>query len=79
MNFIFYKQAKTTAVLCQLLNKLGVSVSRFAIKNILETHPDYPALLSLTRSPTPWNVPNQALRLDKYDFKKACTGRGCQL
>ena len=58
MDLIFYKQAKAAAVLCQLLNKLGVSVSRFTIKNNLETNQDYPALLSLSGSLTSWNVPN---------------------
>ena len=69
MNLIFHKQAKTKAVLCQRLNKLGVSVSRFAFKKNLKNYADYPALLSLSGSLTSWNVPNKALRPDKYNFK----------
>lgn len=69
MSLMFYKQTKAMAVLYQLLKKLGVSVSRFTIKNNLENHPDYPALLSSSGSLTLGKVPKQALWLDKYDFK----------
>ncbi|MDR6784078.1 hypothetical protein ABIE26_002533 [Pedobacter africanus] len=59
------KKSNQIAVLTALIKKLGISVSSYTIKSDLENHPDYPGLLSLSDSLTSWNIPNQAIQLDK--------------
>ncbi|WP_316838056.1 cysteine peptidase family C39 domain-containing protein [Pedobacter nutrimenti] len=68
MNLTFSKQANATAVLCQLLKKLSISVSRFTIKNDLENHPEYPSLLAFTDCLDSWNVPNEAYQLNPAEL-----------
>jgi hypothetical protein len=62
---VLKKIPNAISVTCSLIKKLNIPVSGYTIKNDLEEHPDYPSLLAINDSLNSWNVPNQALQLDK--------------
>jgi uncharacterized membrane protein len=54
-----------TNVVYSLLKPLKVKVARSTIKATLETHPDYPGILSISDALKQWKVDNSILRIDK--------------
>lgn len=65
MSKIFKSLPNVAYVLNLFIRKLDISVSSYTIIEDLLEHPDYPSMLSISDSLTSWNVPNQALQLDK--------------
>ncbi|NQX56820.1 thioredoxin domain-containing protein [Pedobacter panaciterrae] len=58
-------QHNSIRVLGLFIRKLGIRVTSFSIAQKMLEHPDYPSMLSISDSLTSWNVPNQALKLDR--------------
>ncbi|TKC56561.1 hypothetical protein FBD94_22875 [Pedobacter hiemivivus] len=59
------KRENSIAVLTALIKKLNIPVSAFTINDDLHQHPDYPSLLALTDCLTSWNIPNEAVKINK--------------
>lgn len=62
------QQTNSVSVLNSLIEKLGIPVSSFTVKQDLEEHPDYPSLLAMSDCLTNWKVPHDVYKLDKDDF-----------
>lgn len=65
----------TTCILIQLVNNLGVNVTKTTVQESLQNHPDYPSLTAISDCLNEWKVDNQAFRLaindiklDKYEY-----------
>jgi uncharacterized membrane protein len=64
---MFTEYDNTTVSTIALLNKLKVKVNDFTVNNVLQNHPNYPSLLSISDALNLWNTDNVAAKIEtKY-------------
>ncbi len=54
----------------QLLNQLNIKVTSTLVNKTIQSHPDFPSLLSISDSLTEWNVENAAVKTDKENLNQ---------
>ncbi len=81
--FSFYDP--TVKATIAFLKMLGVRVNDNTVSEVLQSHPDWPSILSISDALRQWHVPNGATRIDKEDvdrlpvpFMAHTPGRECQ-
>lgn len=68
MNIFKTKRINILSVVHQLLDELNVKVNSSTILKSMESHPDYPSLLSICDFLTMLNIDNQVYRIENKDF-----------
>jgi len=65
---LFFPTHNLVSISCQFIKLLKINVTETSIQRELESHPDFPSILSLSDSLDKWNIENAALRLDRSRF-----------
>jgi hypothetical protein len=68
MNLFGTTNNNLTYITHRLLAELGVKVNYSSVATYIETHPEYPALKSISDCLHHFKVPNQTLRIEKKDY-----------
>lgn len=63
----------TTRVVIHFLELLNVKVTKTSVKNLLQNHPDYPSLLSISDALKKWNLENGSIQIEKEDLLEMST------